>query len=1201
MGSHLETELLAYLDGELDKRERARVEAHLAECPRCTAELEQLRVLRQELDATFHIVLAPVRLPTAADRRIRSRVLARTQPRPWWGLWQRRGLVAQALLAMLVLAFALNVAQMLRLLPPAPPAGPQETLILGQDRLAPGSQAALRIIVRSAGETAGEAEPIEGAKIVVRMGRTPGLASIVYTGRTDASGSAEVAFAVPDDLEGQASLVVETSSASGESRIVRPITIARDYKLFLSSDKPVYRPGQTVHLRALTFDAIDLRPAAGQEIEFAIFDPAGRRLEQHAVPASDFGIAGLDFSLLPDAPHGQYTLRAVLRHAQNNVSGDTVSERTINVGAYDLPAFRVTLETEKTFYQPGEHVTGFVQAEYFFGKPVADGQVTLRGYVGEPERVQAVQVLGQTDDQGRFVFAFDLPSSFDFSTTGEPVGFDLEVEVMDVTGQREPIRRVLPIAAQPILVSAIPESGLLKPGVENVIFILTAYPDGQPAETILTVEVEGDEHVLTTGPYGLAEFRHVPAGPATRLEVRARDAQGAEGGAAFIFESDRIPATLLLRAERAAYEVGDTLRAEALVAGAGDVASPVYLDVVRAGQTIAAFSAPVEDGRAVLVLDLDGTMIGTLGLHAYRVLPDGSVVRDTRLVVVDAPRQVAVAVSADRNQYHPGDTAHLHLQTSIVTPPSQPTNQPTALGISVVDESVLALEDQPPGFARAYFLLERELLERRGRVQGFDVPALLDAETEIRAAQDVAARAAWAGAPAPGFTLSARSTTEQRETEQREALAVRTALSNRLGLVLALLPLLLSIGVVRGLGTTGVLGRALRRVGVGFLVLCIVSPLVALGGGGAMWLLWAILGVGAPATILLIVVALLIGLAIHGWRRHDARVQLATGLLAAYLALGGLLVTLAARGGDPPGVLLALISITFLLAVAALATLGQGLVLEGWSRAGWATTLLGLLLIPIVVYLPFVPGLTSGLTRTLGNPTLYAGPVGWLAGCASEPTAEVVEATRVVEAEVAVEVEATAAPIEAPVEEPARTPTLAPTSAPTPMPSASEPFPLRQVFPETLYWNAEALTDENGHLTLDLPLADNITTWRLTALASTREGAIGFATYDILVFQDFFVDLDLSPVITQGEEITVTVTLYNYLSQTQTVRVEPTPAGWYTLLPSPSTQSLTLSPNDITTAHFSIRAEQSGRFSLQVTAVGERMSDAVARDVTVEP
>jgi len=376
---------------------------------------------------------------------------------------------------------------------------------------------------------------------------------------------------------------------------------------------------------------------------------------------------------------------------------------------------------------------------------------------------------------------------------------------------------------------------------------------------------------------------------------------------------------------------------------------------------------------------------------------------------------------------------------------------------------------------------------------------------------------------------------------------------------------------------------------------------VALGGGGAMWLLWAILGVGAPATILLIVVALLIGLAIHGWRRHDARVQLATGLLAAYLALGGLLVTLAARGGDPPGVLLALISITFLLAVAALATLGQGLVLEGWSRAGWATTLLGLLLIPIVVYLPFVPGLTSGLTRTLGNPTLYAGPVGWLAGCASEPTAEVVEATRVVEAEVAVEVEATAAPIEAPVEEPARTPTLAPTSAPTPMPSASEPFPLRQVFPETLYWNAEALTDENGHLTLDLPLADNITTWRLTALASTREGAIGFATYDILVFQDFFVDLDLSPVITQGEEITVTVTLYNYLSQTQTVRVEPTPAGWYTLLPSPSTQSLTLSPNDITTAHFSIRAEQSGRFSLQVTAVGERMSDAVARDVTVEP
>jgi len=1188
---HLEAELLAYLDGALDDRDRARVEAHLVECPRCAAELERLRILQRELDATLDTALTPVRLPAASDRRIRDRLRARTEPRLRWGLWRRRGLVAQALLAVLVLLFSLNTIPVLRL---PPPAEPHETLVLGQDRLAPGSRAALRVLVRSAGEAAVEPQPIEGAEVVVRVGRTPGLASIVYTGRTGVDGTADVAFTVPEDLEGQASLVVETASAGGEDRVVRPITVARDYKLFLSSDKPAYRPGQDVHVRVLALDAVDLRPAAGQEVVFALLDPDGGRLDQGAATVSEFGVAGLDFSLPPDVVSDHYTLRAAL--------GETTSERALNVGAYELPAFRVTLDTGRTFYSPGDRVTGSVRAEYFFGRPVSGGLVTLRGIAGEPGRapVQVLEVLGETGADGAFEFTFDLPTSLGRSAAVEPASFDLgiEVEVVDAAGQREGIRRVLPVAAQPILIRAIPEGGLIKPGVENVIYVLTAYADGQPAETTLTVRVAGQERTLATGPYGLAELRTVPDAPPAPLEVHARDAQGAEGQATFDFPFDRSPAALLLRAERAVYEVGDTLLAEALVAGAGaGSADAVYLDVVRARQTVATLSAPVEDGRAVFALDLDGTMVGTLELRAYRVSADGGIVADSRLVVVDAPRQVAVAVAADQDRYQPGDTAHLEFQTTIDAAGSasgqpiqsagqsvQAAGQPiqSALGIGVVDESVYALEDLPPSFARAYFLLERELVDRRGQMQGVDLPALLDAETEVREAQDVAARAAWAGAPGTDFTLSARSTAEKAERAPAPA-----PLSNGLGIVLVLLPLLLGGVVLQGLRPTGVLWSAVRRTLTGGLVLLLASPLVALVVGGLMWLLWVVLGAGAPVVVLAVVVALLLGLAVHGWRRPDTRVQLATGLLAAYLALGGLLVLLAARGGGPHILLVVLTVATFLLAVAALATLGQGLVLEGWTRAGWGITLLGLILIPLVVYLPFVPALDSGLTRALGSPALYAGPVGWATGCAASPTeAPVAEPTRAPEME-AEEAEATAAP------------TPAPTPTTTPPPSPVEPFPLRQVFPETLYWSAEALTDENGRLTLDLPLADNVTTWRLTALASTQEGELGVTTYDLVVFRDFFVDLDLAPAVQQGETVTVTVTLYNYLRQAQTVRIEPAPAGWYDLVSDP--RAISLPPNGVATASFSIRAVRTGDFSLEVTAVGDRASDAVAREVTVEP
>ena len=174
-----------------------------------------------------------------------------------------------------------------------------------------------------------------------------------------------------------------------------------------------------------------------------------------------------------------------------------------------------------------------------------------------------------------------------------------------------------------------------------------------------------------------------------------------------------------------------------------------------------------------------------------------------------------------------------------------------------------------------------------------------------------------------------------------------------------------------------------------------------------------------------------------------------------------------------------------------------------------------------------------------------------------------------------------------------------PTATVVPIPS--EPYPLRQVFPETLYWTAESITNEDGSLSLDLPLAHQITTWRLVAVASTQEGELGYATYDILVFQDFFIEVDTPTVIAQGEEAVVTVTLHNFLPQGQSVQILPIPADWYTVVAPTLPMFLNLPlTGDAATTQFTIRAEQAGTFSLQVAVVGEQASDAVALDVTVE-
>ena len=50
---------------------------------------------------------------------------------------------------------------------------------------------------------------------------------------------------------------------------------------------------------------------------------------------------------------------------------------------------------------------------------------------------------------------------------------------------------------------------------------------------------------------------------------------------------------------------------------------------------------------------------------------------------------------------------------------------------------------------------------------------------------------------------------------------------------------------------------------------------------------------------------------------------------------------------------------------------------------------------------------------------------------------------------------------------------------------------LRDYFPETLLWRPELITDDQGRASLDIDLADSITTWRLTAGAVTADGRLG--------------------------------------------------------------------------------------------------------------
>lgn len=1051
-----------------------------------------------------------------------------------------------------------------------------ETLVLGQSRWAPGSEALVRVLVRDGSN----GQPLANASVEAQL--TP-AGGAVFSGATDETGTALVRLKVPADAAAEQTLVVNTQSPLGSDRVEKSITVERDYKLLLSTDKPIYQPGQEIHLRVLALSAFDLTPAAGQEMEVIIADGKGNKVFRQKVTSSEYGAAWTDFQLASEVNTGAYKISAVL--------GNTNSEKTVTVEHYVLPKFEVTLETERAYYRPGDVVRGTLLARYFFGKPVADSSVRIEGATFDVQRNLELTLDGQTDADGQYAFEFTLPSYIAGSDLDGGLGtFYVQAMVTDQTNHVEVSNLSLPVAARSIIIEAVPESGVLRPGVENLLYVMTSYPDGSPVDCDLVVTLN-DGAVVTqaqTGEFGVAELRFTPNNPYQMIQINARDSAGNQADAAFSFQVDWQEETILLRPDRPVYRVGDTMNLTVLATAQQ---GSVYLDIIRAGQTVSTRSLELTDGRADAAVDLTPDLYGTLELHAYKILTSGSIVRDTRLVAVENREDLAVNILTGQESYLPGETAGLDVRVEA----ADQQGVQAALGLAIVDESVFALAEQDPGFAKLYFLLESQLLEPKYDLHGFSVPEMMigipSNNPEFKRALDQTGQAALAAAAPAAQAFSLQVNT--RGEHQQQATKMRTRFFSGLSLALFVgwVALAGMVAFINGrkLHREGRLGRSLLVLAVFLAALVVFISIVPLGERGR-WasgfldrlsvILNAVLTDNALIILGLVGLTGLIGLIVVASRRKDASLG---WLLGGVVLSMGLIVALglSIRLGDvnPSGgwvqVLIILAAVCALLFPLVILARAAGFVL---ARRGWAA----------------VSGLAFGLTLLMGIVPLAA--LGLMGGAGAMAPAAVQEEV-FMDGMMNVEPPAAMGLAPMPTAAPAAIDKAAGDAAST---GAQEPPRLRQYFPETMLWLPDAVTDADGNLHLDVPVADSITTWRMTALASSTDGRLGSVSAPLVVFQDFFIDLDLPVALTVGDEVSVPVGVFNYLAEEQNVRLELQPEDWFELL-GESSQEIVIQPNEISVVYFRVRALDFGRQAFQVTAWGSKMSDAIRKEVTVYP
>ena len=1106
----------------------------------------------------------------------------------------------------------------------------QNTLVFGQNDFTPGSEAGLRIVTLNHKNS----EPITGAAVtIIARDKDTMQEVLLFEGKTDEQGSPDIKFKIPEDLEGEYELIITTDSKYGRDEIIKPIKIERTYKILLTTDKPLYQPGQTIHIRSLSIQCSDSTPAQDKEVTVEVEDSKGNKVFKKKISSSEYGIVGTDFTLANEINYGRYTIRASI--------GDYSAEKKVEVKKYVLPKFKVGFDTDKSYYLPDQKLIGTVDADYFFGKPTNDADVDVKIYTYEVNMEEIGNLYGTTDSSGIYRFEFDLPSHF--------IGLPLEkgsgliffnISVTDQTGHEEQITSSVPIAKEPIEIELIPESGELEKGLENIVYVITTYPDGKPAPS--TVTIKGEQ--IQTNSYGLGEFKITPDDFFVEMQADAQDNKGNTGSASIQFPRDYVknPRTeeeyrrnqrysedryrtesVLLRVDKSIFDVGDTVYLDAFYTGS---MGTIYLDVIKNKQTILTKALDVTDGRAALGLDLDESMAGTLELHTYRILRNSDIVRDTRSIFVNQRKDIELDIKTGKDTYLPGEEAQITFHTT-----KNNVAIPAAIGVNIVDESVFALQEKESGFERLYFELEQELMKPRYMIYGITLPELIYkpnpmVDEHVRAQAGNILMAAAVGEDR--FSLKASSRVEKEQEIERKKEDYFSSLFKFTQLLLILIPI--SILALAVYGRRNQKKKLLKDLGLSILLLLgtviligilfwIFDVVVHSVGYGLMDAIY-----GIELVILIIALISAIKLSVRSGKKDDFKtffistmlipillalmltplmevfylyddlIMLAVPILILMAIIYSLVVLIRyAKNNDTNLLWITLLLLLYIIVFPAFTFLGE--YSENMKNMLWVS--IAALVIPIIygIYaVDFlrlknklaVPSLLIALLLLLlplfGSAFLFAGNL------ATFGAGDVLEGGMAWDARdldrMAMTDKAMKGEIEFAADESRDDKTLR----------------VRQFFPETLYSNPQIITDDSGKATLNLKMADSITSWRITALANSLDGDLGSDNAQMIVFQDFFVDIDLPISLTQEDEVSIPISVFNYLETQQSVRLQLQEEPWFELLDE-STKTHDIGANDIDVVYFRIKAKKLGNHKLTVYAHGSKKSDAISRIIEIVP
>lgn len=533
---------------------------------------------------------------------------------------------------------------------------------------------------------------------------------------TDRRGFATLEFTLPDNVDtDEIDVKVTGKLGSFSSNADGAFRVNHFSNVSVSTDKPLYQPGQALHARLMAFD-INKKAIASESVILKILDPEETLVYRTELQTSRFGIAAADWQIPDNLRLGTYRIQANFGEGRYEDSGASASVR---ISRYELPSFTVTAKPDRTYYLPDQNASIEIRADYLFGEPVRHGHVRL---ARETERQwnyreqkwdikEGEKYEGDTDDQGRYVAKVDLTKDH-----GQLQGDDYE-RFRDLTfaayykdsstGRTEQRRFDLRVTKDPIHVYVIESSGSQSNGLPLEFYVSTDYADGSPVQcdveinwvdghqpsknAALSAPVEQPLRRIHTNRYGVAKVSGLTipsAGDSNdfSLSFRARDHKGEVGHhTESMWYSDR--SGIRIETDKTLYKPGEPIEVQ-LATSQPEVT--VVVEAVHDFQVLASRLVRVRHGHADVVFDGGNKFQNDVTILAYAFgLKPGddyynSAVVGAHTVLFPKDHELKVDVKLAKSVYRPGDEATADLRVT----GADGEQAKSALGLVVVDKAV---------------------------------------------------------------------------------------------------------------------------------------------------------------------------------------------------------------------------------------------------------------------------------------------------------------------------------------------------------------------------------------------------------------------------------------------------------------------------------------------------------------------------------